>query len=179
MTMSLIAAGAGLTLLGTAGQRNVERARHADRVSSAQIGLERMTRELRQADWLVFRSSMVVDAQVPVRVGGAPAAQPRLVRFDCSQGTRCVRREGAPTAYPPPAVPAFTDARVAIESVRPGTAVFVPQVVDPATGEVRPTYANPTTLAVTLEVSVEGWDRPVRLDDAVTLRNATTFGEAA
>ena len=179
MTMSLIAAGAGLTLLGTAGQKNVERARHADKVSSAQIGLERMTRELRQADWLVFRSSMVVDAQVPVRVDGAAAAQPRLVRFDCSQGTTCVRREGAPTSYPPPAAPTFTEERVAISSVRPGTAIFVPQVVDPATGEVRTTYTNPTTLAVALEVTVEGWDRPIRLDDSVTLRNATTFAEPA
>jgi prepilin-type N-terminal cleavage/methylation domain-containing protein len=166
MTMSLVAAGSGLALLGVVGQRNVENARYSDRVSRAQIALESMTRELRQATW------------VPVRTGPGVAAVPRLVRFDCSLGTTCERREGPRTSYPPPAAPAFDSTRIAIESLRPGSVVFTPQAVGPS-GAPTTTYVNPTTLAVRLEVTIEGWDRPVRLDDTITMRNATTFGAPA
>jgi hypothetical protein len=178
MTMSLVAAGSGLALLGVVGQRNVENARYSDRVSRAQIALESMTRELRQATWVQFSSSMVVDAEVPVRTGPGVAAVPRLVRFDCSLGTTCERREGPRTSYPPPAAPAFDSTRIAIESLRPGSVVFTPQAVGPS-GAPTTTYVNPTTLAVRLEVTIEGWDRPVRLDDTITMRNATTFGAPA
>ena len=175
MAMSLVAAGAGLAMLGLVGQRNLENRRHAERVSSSQIALERMTRELRQANWIRFRSSAVIDADVPVRPGPAAAATRRLVRYDCSQGTSCTRFEGDPTTYPPPPAPVFGSSRPALTDLQPGSVVFVPQAVDPATGEVRTAYVNPTTLSVTARIAVPGWERPVRLDDTVTLRNATSF----
>lgn len=177
MAMSLVAAGAGLSLLGIVGQRNVENARHSDRVSRAQISLEAMTRELRQASWLQFQNSLVIDAQVPVRPTGSAPAVDRLVRYDCTAAVSCTRWEGPPTSFPPPAAPLFETQRIAVESVRPGSIVFTPQRVDADTGTVETVYVNPTTIAVTLEVEVQGWDRPVRLDDTVTLRNATTFAE--
>jgi len=175
MTMSLVAAGAGLTFLGIAGQRNAANQRHADAVQEAQVSLERMTRELRQANWVRFRSSAVVDADVPVRPGPNITATRRLVRYDCSQGTRCVRLEGDPTSYPPPSYPVFTSERRALEQLVPGSVVFVPQAVDPVTGDVATAYVNPTTIAVTARIMVRDWDRPVQLDDTVTLRNATSF----
>jgi prepilin-type N-terminal cleavage/methylation domain-containing protein len=179
MAMSLVAAGAGLSLLGIVGQRNVENARHSDRVSRAQISLEAMTRELRQASWLQFQSSLVVDAQVPVRPTGSAPAVDRLVRYDCRAGTSCTRFEGPATTFPPPGNPAFDSDRIALASLRPGSMVFTPQVVDPVTGAVQTAYVNPTTIAVTLEIVVDGWERPIRLDDTVTLRNATTFAEVS
>lgn len=175
MTMSLVAAGAGLSLLGLVGQRNLENTRHSERVRGAQIELERITRELRQATWVQFRSSAVVDAEVPVRSGPTASATRRLVRYDCSQGTTCERLEGDATAFPPPASPTFSSSRVALTGLQPGSVVFVPQAVDPVSGEVRTVYVNPTTLSVTVRITVAGWDRPVRLDDTVTLRNATSF----
>lgn len=178
MTMSLIAAGAGLSLLGVVGQRNVEVARHSDRVSRAQISLEAMTRELRQASWLQFQSSLVIDAQVPVRPDPVLPATDRLVRYDCSAAVSCTRLEGPPTGYPPPPNPVFEKQHVALENVRPGSVLFTPQAVDPDTGTTETTYVNPTTIAVSLAVVVPDWDDPVRLDDTVTLRNATTFAEA-
>ena len=179
MTMSLVAAGAGLSLLGIVGQRNVDVARHSDRVSRAQVSLEAMTRELRQASWLQFHSSLVIDAQVPVRPDPALPATERLVRIDCTTGTTCERLEGPPTGYPPPTNPVFETRRAAIENLRPGSVVFTPQAVDPDTGATETRYINPTTIAVSIEVIVPDWDDPVRLDDTVTLRNATTFAEDA
>lgn len=175
MTMSLVAAGAGLTMLGLVGQRNLDNRRHAERVTAAQDQLERMSRELRQANWVVFRSSAMVDADVPVRPSATGTAQRRLVRFDCTQGTSCLRIEGPATAFPPPASPTLGTPRVAMENLHPGSVVFVPQRVDPATGAVVRDPVKPTTIAISARVEVEGWERPVRLDDTVTLRNATIY----
>lgn len=179
MTMSLVCAGAGLSLLGLVGQRNLENARHSDRISRTQISLETMMRELRQANWLQFQSSLVVDVSVPVRPDASTPATERLVRYDCTAGVSCSRSEGPPTAFPPPAAPAFETSRVVIEALRPGSMVFTPQHVDPGTGSVSPRYVNPTTIAVTVEVLVEGRERPIRLEDTVTLRNATSFEASA
>ena len=175
MTMSLVAAGAGLSLLGIAGQRNVENQRYADRVRDAQISLERMTRELRQANWLQFSSSMVVDVDVPVRASATGTSTNRHVRYDCSQGSTCVRYEGAPTTFPVPSGAGFSTSAVALESLRPGSAVFTPQRIDPDSGDPVADYNAPTTLAVEIAIEVPGWDRAIRLDDSVTLRNATRF----
>ena len=175
MTMSLVAAGAGLTMLGLVGQKNAEHTKYADRVSRTQISLERMTRELRQANWLQFTSSMVVDIDVPVRPDPDSPSVDRHVRYDCSAGTTCVRHEGPPTSYPVPSDATFDKAETALEWLRPGSVVFTPQRVDDTSGQVLTDYTTPTSVAVSLEITVPHWERPIRFDDAVTLRNATEF----
>ena len=87
MTMSLVVCGSGLMLISTVAKRNYENSNHADKVQLVQVQLERVTRELRQANWLRFSSSLMVDIDVPVRVGGATSTR-RLVRYDCTTGGR-------------------------------------------------------------------------------------------
>src|SRR5689334_2531800 len=113
MPLAILLIGVILTALGTTSndQQDVERRTQA--LSQAQTGLERLTREVRQAQWIYVRSSSVIDLQTPVRPGGATTSVPRLVRYDCS-GSACVRSEAPATTYPPPPNPSFTNAVIVI-----------------------------------------------------------------
>src|SRR3712207_1078606 len=84
LPFAVIVALAGFKAFGDAstGQRNVDARAHA--VMSAQTALERMTRELRQARWVVFRSSQLVDMDTFVRASGSDRAVARMVRYDCT-----------------------------------------------------------------------------------------------
>src|SRR3954454_3208193 len=92
--------------LGVAGRKQRDMERRTVALSQGQIGLERMTRELRQANWVYVRSSSTIDVDVMVRSGPTATSVHKLVRYDCS-GVGCIRYEGIATAYPPPATPSF------------------------------------------------------------------------
>jgi type II secretory pathway pseudopilin PulG len=169
--------------LGAAGlsQRDVERRTAA--LTQAQLGLERMTRELRQAEWLYFRSSSVVDIDALVRPGPTAHSGHRLVRYDCS-GIACVRSEGPPVAYPPPPGPVFTTSSVVVGApagdattrygMVVGHDVFQPTRVD-ATGRNVPELVDPDAVEVHLRIRVKYRTAPVELVDGVSLRNRSTF----
>jgi type II secretory pathway pseudopilin PulG len=178
MLLGLVVQGMGVAGLS---QRDVERRTTA--LTQAQIGLERMTRELRQAQWLYFRSSSVVDLDSLVRAGATTHGAHRLVRYDCS-GAACVRSEGPPVNYPPPASPAFTSGRVVVgapsgdSSTRYGRVIghdiFHPTRLDDA-GAKADDFVDPDTLQVRLRLHIEGRSAPVELLDGVSLRNRSTF----
>lgn len=174
MTMSLVVCGSGLMLISTVAKRNYENSNHADKVQLVQVQLERVTRELRQANWLMFSSSLMVDIDVPVRVGGTTSSR-RHVRYDCTTGGRCLRLEGPPTGYPPPASSSFDRTDIIVTDLRAGSAVFTPHRVDAATGNRIPDYTAPNSVGVAFDIYVPDWARPVRLQDGIMLRNATTF----
>ena len=119
-------------------------------------GLERMTREMRQATAITPVSSQVLDGTTWVRPSdGGPSVQ-RRVRYDCSGGT-CNRWEGPPggalTAGP---VPVIADVQNAdVFSLEPNT-------------------VNPTRVVTRVEVSVRGASNPITLDGGFALRNVLT-----
>jgi hypothetical protein len=185
MPIAVLLLGVVVQMLGQAGldQQDVER--RTVSLDDGQIGLERMTRELRQATWLYFRSSSVVDLNVKVQQGPTASSTARLVRWDCS-GDTCERLEGPPVAYPPGAVPTFTKEETAIgdpasdEGGRRGQVighdVFRPMKIDPATGARTTNYLTPDFVAVRLRLADPTHpDGMLELQDGVNLRNRTTF----
>ena len=107
MPIAMLLLGSVIAMLGQASDDQQDIERRSQMQSDAQIGLERMTRELRQATWVYFRSSSVIDVNVRVRATSTSDGVYRLVRFDCS-GDTCVRSEGPATTYPPAAAPTFS-----------------------------------------------------------------------
>ena len=174
-------------------QRDIETRSHG--VMEAEVGLERMTRELRQATWVFVRSSLVIDMDTFVRASGSNAAVHRLVRYDCStrsvratgsvtvdEGGRCLRYEGPPVAWPPPATAPVTLTGTLIERFD-GTDVFTAHRVDPATGQTvaaslnaPPGDANaPSLLTIRIRMNAGEDRRTAEIRDGVTLRNATGY----
>jgi hypothetical protein len=117
-------------------------------------GLERISRELRDAVALRYQTSEIVDAQISS--GG------RWLRYDCS-GTACKRYEG-------PSEGVFDRGPVTlVDDVR--SAEFE-LLANSATG-FQPDYVNPTYVSVRLRVNVRGAENPIVLEDGFNLRNLT------
>jgi len=181
---ALIVALASLHTFGQAseGQKRVETRAHA--VMDTQVALERMTRELRQATWVSFRTSQIAEMNTFVRPGSSGVAVQRFVRYDCSAralnvngrdiGGRCVRLEGSPVAYPPPVNAPAARTHTLIDGFQ-GLDVFHPQSVDPVTGQTRADYLKPTLLTIRMKVKAGDGRRVVEVRDGVSLRNATRF----
>ena len=169
---------------GADDQRRLERRTAA--INRANVGLERMTRELRQANWLFFTSSQVVDAEAMVRSSPTSQAVPRHVRYDCTTGT-CWRHEGPAVPFPPPADAVFDRSSVLVgpHPTDPqdqyghvlGHDVFVPKRVDPATGATVVDYLQPDLLHIRLRLAVRGMDKPLEIADGISLRNTTKFAK--
>lgn len=182
MAVALLGLVTQVFVTGTSDQRRLER--RAAALAHANTGLERMTRELRQANWVFFTSSQVVEAEAMVRASAVTPAVRRHIRYDCSSG-RCWRLEGPAVAFPPPRDATFETSRIVIgaaegdETSSVGRVlandVFAPKRVDPATGRTVVDYLRPDLLHIALRVSVKGMDHPVELADGVSLRNATKF----
>lgn len=164
------------------GRRHVELQQRTAALTQAQVGVERMMRELRQANWVYVRSSQVVDLEVQVRPGPGVPSRPRLVRFDCTNAS-CRRLEGPDTLFPPPALPAFETTRRVIGSSDRGALagtimgrdVFSPERVDPTTGRHRPDFLDPDYIGVRVRLRIEGRRTPLELRDGVAIRNRGTF----
>lgn len=119
-------------------------------------GLERISRELRDAEAVEFQTSEVVDAQV----SGAG----RWVRFDCSS-TTCRRLEGpSPGVFDKPPM-------TLISGVEYANFQFLADTE--SGGGFQPDFVNPTYVTFTLKVDVAGADNPIQLEDGFNLRNLT------
>jgi hypothetical protein len=118
-------------------------------------GLERMTRELRQATSITPASSVAVEALIWLRPASGGQAVQRRVRYDCS-GHACERFEGP-----------------AGGSLTPSPGVLVADVVNADVFDFQPDLVNPDYVTVTLEVEVRGAPNPISLRDGVGLRNLT------
>jgi type II secretory pathway pseudopilin PulG len=168
---------------GSEDQRRLERRTAA--LNQAQHGLERMTRELRQANWVYFTSSQVVDADVMVRPDPSSRAVQRHVRYDCTAGA-CWRYEGPAVPFPPTSASAFSRSTMVLGSPAEdpdsytgrvfGLDIFQPRRVDPQTGLSSTNYVDPDMLYIRLRIAVKGLDKPIELADGVSLRNRTRFG---
>lgn len=184
MPLAIMLMFAILTTFSTAAQDEQRVERRTEALTDAQRGLERMTREFRQANWVYFRNSQIVDLEAMRRATPTSQAVPRLVRFNCS-GQGCVRYEGPAVTFPPPTSPTFESQRLILGGSTTnrtntrarlmGRSVFEPRGVDPSTGVIRRDFLEPDMLQIHLWLKIDGLDRPVEMVDGVSLRNLTGF----
>ena len=129
---------------------------NSDRVSTIQRqqnGLERMTREMRQAISFTPVSAQVLDAETYVRPADGSASVQKRVRYECQNGS-CVRYEGASGG-------ALTSGPETVISNVRNTDVFF----------FEPNNVNPNFVTVKVEVGVRGSTNPITLDGGFALRN--------
>jgi hypothetical protein len=118
-----------------------------------QNGLERISREMRQATSITPVSSQILDAVTWVRPLAGTASVQRRVRYDCSTGT-CNRWEGpAGGALDTGPVPVITD------------------VLNADVFSLEPNSVDPTYVETRVEVNVKGAGNPITLDGGFALRN--------
>jgi Tfp pilus assembly protein PilW len=140
-----------LSNVGAKGQRQT-----SDRATSMlrqQNGLERLTREMRQAVSFTPVSAQILDAETYVRLAGTDTSVRRRVRYECQSGA-CVRYEGPPNGS------LTSGPETVIPSVRNGDVFFF-----------EPNSVNPTFVSVKLEIGVKGATNPITLDGGFALRN--------
>jgi Tfp pilus assembly protein PilW len=184
MPIAILVLGIAIQALGVAGRSQTDIERRTEALNQAQIGLERMTREIRDASWAYFISSNTVELDALVRTTPTSTAVHRHVRYDCSS-INCVRYEGPAVAYPPPATATWDTSQIVIGATSGDTRtrygkltghdIFFPAHVDATTGQTVTDFASPTMLQVRLRLTVVGRPRPVELVDGVSLRNRSTF----
>jgi len=144
----------GIYALYNVGARSQEQnGRRVTTLLREQNGLERMTREMRQAIHFTPVSSQILDAETYVRPTTGGASVERHVRYECLNGS-CVRYEG-------PANSAFTS----------GPVTVISNVQNPDVFFFSPDSVNPTYVSVNLEVRVQGANNPIVLDGGFALRN--------
>lgn len=156
-SLLLVVLGAILALAETTQRIAPKESERAHVIREAQVGLHRMTRELRHANAApTVTGGSTIQATVLV-AGGAP----RTVRYDCDEAhptdtayTRCLRHELSGSTW--------TGGEVVIDRVLNGTTVFSP--------------TPPDYVGVTVEVAArgnlkDGYDHRVILEDAVYMRN--------
>jgi hypothetical protein len=117
-----------------------------------QNGLERMTREMRQAVTFTPVSSQILDAVTYVRPTTGGTSVQRHVRYECLDGA-CTRYEGAVGG-----------------SLGTGETV-VANLMNADVFFFSPDSVNPTYVSVKLEVQVKNAQNPIVLDGGFALRN--------
>jgi competence protein ComGC len=118
-----------------------------------QNGLERMTREMRQAITFTPVSSQVLDAVTFVRPTSGGASVQRHVRYECLDGA-CKRWEGPPGG-----------------ALDTGPETVISNLENPDVFFFSPDSVNPTFVSVKLEVQVRGANSPIVLDGGFALPN--------
>jgi len=160
----MVAGALGIALLGVAlgfyviainGQTRA--GARAEAVGQQQIGLERITRDLRQASrFYSIPTATTVEFDTYVRAGDGTAARLRRVRYVCNSSTAvCSRAEGAVNGVVGTAVPVITGVRN-------------DNAFSPNNTTIKPTFMSVT---VDVEAKARGNTRPVTLTDGVQLRN--------
>ena len=118
-----------------------------------QNGLERISREMRQATAITPVSSQIIDGTTWVRPSGGGASVQRRVRYDCSTG-RCQRWEGA-----------------AGGALTTGPVTVITDVLNADVFSLEPNSVDPTYVVTRVEVAVKGAGNPITLDGGFALRN--------
>lgn len=156
MPLALLLLFAALNAMDVTAKNQSRITKRSQAATQAKVGLDRMVREVREADSLTLLSSQIVEIVTPVRPPTGPssyAGNLRLVRYDCTGG-RCTRYEG------PKAGPVATVGKVLVSDVRNGD-VFAPT----------PDFVNPTFLGIKLRIAITGQSNTLNLTDGVNLRN--------
>lgn len=154
-TLSIVLLSAVLLFMDTGLREQSSLTKANVALNQQRVGLERITREVRQATSFALVNSQVIE--FTMYVPGSSPAQQRRVRYDCSQGDVCRRSSG-------PVGGAFTSTGVAIVSVVQNADVFDPQP------DLYPTYVS-IALKVRAEGARDDPDRVITLRDGVDLRN--------
>lgn len=118
-----------------------------------QNGLERITREMRQATSVTPVSSQILDAVTWVRPAAGTASVQRRVRYDCSSGT-CNRWEGPSGG-----------------SLDTGPVPVITDVQNADVFSLEPNSVDPTYVVTRVEVRVKDANNPITLDGGFALRN--------
>jgi prepilin-type N-terminal cleavage/methylation domain-containing protein len=122
---------------------------HSEALRAQQAGLERMTRELREATSFNFLNSRKVEFNAWSRMANGL----RHIGYDCTSGTSCIREEG-------PLGGAFSDSQVVVDAL-----------VNPDVFEPEPDFVNPRYVGIVAEVRIAANRRVITLRDGVELRN--------
>jgi prepilin-type N-terminal cleavage/methylation domain-containing protein len=156
MPLALLLLFAAVDAMDVTAKHQSRTTKRTQAITQAKVGIDRMVREVREADSLNLLSSQIVEIVTPVRPTSGPssyAGNLRLVRYDCSGG-KCTRYEG------PKSGPVATTGKVLVTDVA-NADVFTPS----------PDIVNPTFLGLKLRVSVKGQSNPINVTDGVNLRN--------
>lgn len=144
----------GIYALSDVGAKSQRRAgAKTSSLQRGQNGMERLTREMRQATDFTPVSSQILDATTYVRPSGGGASVPRRVRYECLDGA-CTRWEG-------PVGGSFDT----------GPETVIAGVQNPDVFFFSPNRVNPTFVSMTIEVGVNGASTPIVLDGGFELRN--------
>jgi hypothetical protein len=143
----------GIYALYNVGAKSQQRsASRVETLLRAQNGLERMTREMRQAVSFTPVSSQVLDSVTYVRPpGGGPSVQ-KHVRYECQEGA-CTRFEGG------------------VGGALGAGEIVISKLQNPDVFFFSPDSVNPTYVSVKLEVKPKGANNPIVLDGGFALRN--------
>ena len=125
---------------------------HSEALRAQQVGLERMTRELREATSFTFLDSQRVEFTAWSR----PANGLRRIGYDCTSGTSCIREEGP------------------IGGALGGARVIVDALVNPDVFQPQPDFVNPRYVGIVAKVRIAQDRRQIILRDGVELRNLTS-----
>ena len=160
MTAGIVLLGAMLTFIMIAFRQHDVTFNRVAALDNSTVGFERMQRELRQALQLdpspvsgAGVTTGVLRARVWVKTAGAPAQH--WVRYDCSAGTSCTRRDET----------AGTVAQPLVDKVVAGTGALTFTVVPALAPAVIP------SVRIGLSRQIDSATHPIRLDSTVTPRN--------
>lgn len=187
MALFAVVLGAILALLDTTAKLAPRDQERPQAIREAQVGLERMVRELRQATVVNYVDASSIDVLVTLKTGE------RNVRYDCNQlprpdkpgdYRRCERREAALGA-PLPALGSGTDIVTRVINHRTSAPVFTPTYVTPAVEvdpdpdpddepeepESIPTYVEAEVFVPARGERKQGYTQDIVLRDGFFLRN--------
>jgi prepilin-type N-terminal cleavage/methylation domain-containing protein len=156
MPLALLLLFAALNAMDVTAKNQSRITKRSQAATQAKVGLDRMVREVREADSLTLLSSQIIEIVTPVRPTtgtSSYAGNLRLVRYDCTGG-RCTRYEGPKTG------PVGTTGKVLVSDVR-NQDVFAPT----------PDFVNPTFLGIKLRIAITGQSNTLNVTDGVNLRN--------
>ena len=160
-TMMLVTAAAVLGILNLVTRQQPRISEHRHRVQEVRVGLERMTRDLRQTYAVNESSSNHVEVLTWLRVTDGQPAERRRVLYQCDAGD-CTRQEG-------PAGGSLGAAVTHITGVT-NTDVF----------SYQPDMVNPSYLRIKLSFDVKKGPKdpagPKTLSEGVQLRNTSLQG---
>lgn len=167
MAIALLVGAAGLAMLDASAPLAGQELERQNRVGEAREGLNRMVRELRQADAINTTSSNLMDVDVVTRVGS------RRVVYACNApssiaGLRsCMRYEG-------PVDGAVDSGRVVVDGIVNGTPSAPVFTYTP--DAVRPTYTNIEIAVPAKGARSDGYQHAVTLRSGFFLRNIDLSG---
>ena len=153
MPIALIVLSMAMLALGFAVRSERSAREHSEALRAQHVGLERMTRELREATAFTFLDSQRVEFTAWSR----PANGLRRIGYACSSSTnQCIRQEGP------------------VGGALSGSQVIVDALVNPDVFDPEPDFVNPRYVGIVAQVRIAQDRRVITLRDGVELRNLTS-----